>query len=148
MMKGLFFLLVLVLFSLAGVFTCQSSPSIGFVKTITGDVSIGTSSGTEKAFKNMKIEAGDFIKTGSVGSVGLIFNDDTVVSLGPLSEMIIEEFYFNPADNRLSFMARIVKGTFTFISGQIAKLAPQRVRIETPDATLGVRGTKFLVKVD
>jgi hypothetical protein len=62
--------------------------------------------------------------------------------------MSIESFLFNPVNKELSFIARMIHGTFSFITGQIAKLAPERVTFETPDATLGVRGTKFLVKID
>jgi hypothetical protein len=96
----------------------------------------------------MKIHQGDAIRTGATSSVGLIFDDDTVVSLGPHSELAIERFQFNPVDRELSFFARLLKGTFCFITGQIAKLAPNKVKFETPEATLGVRGTKFLVKID
>ena len=96
----------------------------------------------------MNIMQGDVIKTGKNGEAGLIFDDDTVVGLGPDSEISIEKFLFDPANRQLSFIAKIIHGTFSFISGQITKLAPQKVKFETPDATLGVRGTKFLVKVD
>ena len=41
-----------------------------------------------------------------------------------------------------------MKGTFSFLSGQIAKLSPDNVKLMTPDATLGIRGTKLLVKVE
>ena len=122
--------------------------SIGFVDSVKGEVMIVSSKIAVKAVQNMKVITGDSIKTGSSSSVGLIFEDDTVVSLGPGSEMVIEAFLFNPADRELSFVARMFKGTFSFITGQIAKLAPQNVQLETPGATLGVRGTKFVVKVD
>ena len=122
--------------------------SIGFVDSVKGEVMIVSSKSSVKAVQNMKVITGDSIKTGSSSSVGLIFEDDTVVSLGPGSEMVIEAFLFNPADRELSFVARMFKGTFSFITGQIAKLAPQNVQLETPGATLGVRGTKFVVKVD
>lgn len=122
--------------------------SIGFVDSVKGEVLIVSSQVTVTAVKNMSIISGDSIKTGSSSSVGLIFEDDTVVSLGPGSEMLIKDFLFNPADRELSFVARMIKGTFSFITGQIAKLAPQNVHLETPGATLGVRGTKFVVEVD
>ena len=122
--------------------------AIGFVDSVKGEVMIVSSKSSVKAVQNMKVITGDSIKTGSSSSVGLIFEDDTVVSLGPGSEMVIEAFLFNPADRELSFVARMFKGTFSFITGQIAKLAPQNVQLETPGATLGVRGTKFVVKVD
>ena len=122
--------------------------SIGFIDSVQGEVKIISQSLTVDAVQNMKIIPGDHVKTGSSSSVGLIFDDDTVVSLGPKSEMEVKEFLFDPADNQLSFIARMIKGTFSFITGQIAKLAPQKVQLETPTATLGVRGTKFVVEVD
>jgi hypothetical protein len=122
--------------------------SVAFVKFVSGEVYLVGGGNEVKAYPNMKVQQGDSIKTGADSSVGLIFEDDTVVSLGPESEMIVKSFLFNPMDRELSFVARMVKGTFSFITGQIAKLAPKKVKLETPDATLGVRGTKFLVKVD
>lgn len=122
--------------------------SIAFVDSVKGEVMIVSSEIAVKAVQNMKVIPGDSIKTGSNSSVGLIFEDDTVVSLGPGSEMEIDEFLFNPAERQLSFVARMIKGTFSFITGQIAKLAPQKIILETPSATLGVRGTKFAVEVD
>ena len=122
--------------------------SIAFVDSVNGEVMIVSSEIAVKAVQNMKVIPGDSIKTGANSSVGLIFEDDTVVSLGPESEMEVDEFMFNPAERQLSFVARMIKGTFSFITGQIAKLAPQKVILETPGATLGVRGTKFVVEVD
>jgi hypothetical protein len=122
--------------------------SAGIVKAVSGNVFITSAQTTVKAVPNMKIIQGDFIRTGANGSAGLIFDDDTVVALGPNSEMSIENFLFNPVNKELSFIAEMVHGTFSFITGQIAKLAPKKVIFKTPDATLGVRGTKFLVKID
>lgn len=122
--------------------------SAGIIKAISGDVFITSSKTDIKAVANMKIMVGDSIRTGEKSSAGLIFEDDTVVALGPNSEITIDSFLFNPANKELSFITRMIHGTFSFITGQIAKLAPDKVSIETPDATLGVRGTKFLVKID
>ncbi len=57
-------------------------------------------------------------------------------------------FSLIPSERELSFITRMIHGTFSVITGQIAKLAPEKVIFETPDATLGVRGTKFLVRVE
>jgi len=128
--------------------TLARPDSAGIIKTVSGEVYITSAETTIMAVANMRIIQGDSITTGADSSAGLIFEDDTVVALGPNSEMSIEHFLFNPVKKELSFIARMVKGTFSFITGQIAKLAPEKVELETPDATLGVRGTKFLVKVD
>ena len=122
--------------------------SVGIIKSLSGEVFLVNEDLKTKAAANMKINRGDTIVTGANSSVGLIFTDDTVVSLGPGSEINVENYLFNPADQELSFVTKLLRGTFSFITGQIAKLAPQNVKLETPNATLGVRGTKFVVKVD
>lgn len=122
--------------------------SIGFVKTVAGEVYIITPDTTIRAVPYMKINQGDSVKTTQKSSVGLIFKDDTVISLGPRSQIEINAFLFNPAKKELSFIAKLIQGTFSILSGQIVKLAPNKVKLETPDATLGVRGTRLLVKVE
>jgi hypothetical protein len=148
-MKTFLGIALLVASLLAGSGLCLAqSDSFGIVKSVSGEVLISRSHSVIRAVPNMKIIQGDSIKTGEKSSVGLIFEDDTVVALDPNSEITIEKFQFNPIDQELSFVARLFKGTFSFITGQIAKLAPKNVIFETPDATLGVRGTKLLVKID
>lgn len=138
-------ILVLILILLCS--TAQGG-NVGFVKSVSGEVFVISSGKIIVAATNMGIQEGDSIKTSGNSSAGLIFEDDSIISLGPNSEIKIESFLFNPVENELSFIARMIQGTFSFISGQIAKLAPQNVKLETPSATLGVRGTNFLVKVD
>lgn len=129
--------------------TWATIDGIGIIKSVSGPASITSQTDmTLPAVSNMKIGRGDTIRTGSGGTIGIIFNDDTSLSLGPDSELIVKDFLFEPADHRLSLIARMVRGTFSFISGQIAKLAPEKVQLKTPEATLGVRGTKFVVKVE
>lgn len=94
------------------------------------------------------IYTGDTIKTGADGSVGVTFRDNTILSLGPNSVVVIQEFLFAPAQGKLSLVTRLIKGTAAYLFGVIAKLSPQSVRFETPVATVGFRGTKVLVKID
>lgn len=148
-MKIIYSLSITIIFFLAAPLNSMAKfESVGFIKSVSGEVYIDSSTLSVRAVPNMKIVQGDSISTGAGSSVGLIFEDDTVVSIGPNSEIVIQDYSFNPVEKELSFVARMVKGTFSFITGQIAKLAPQNVKLETPDATLGVRGTKFLVKID
>jgi hypothetical protein len=120
---------------------------VGIIKAVNKDAFIVRSGKTHTATPGMKVMKGDLIKTGPGSSVGVIFEDDTVLSMGPKSEFVIEEFIFRPVENKLSFVARIIRGTLSFLSGQIAKLSPGSVRLETPSATIGMRGTHVLVKV-
>lgn len=148
-MKPFCSLLFCISFLLNGLVSANAQfDSVGIIKVVSGEVFVTGPSTTIKAVPNMKINQGDSIRTKVRSSAGLIFEDDTVVALGPNSELEIDNFLFDPVNKELSFIAKLVHGTFSFITGQIAKLAPKNVILETPDATLGVRGTKFLVKID
>ena len=89
----------------------------------------------------------DTLQTGSDGALGVIFKDDTVLSLGPDSLLVIDEFVFAPMEGELSIVTRMLKGTVAYLSGVIAKLSPESARFETPMATLGIRGTRFVAEV-
>ncbi len=67
--------------------------SVGFVKSVSGDVFIISSNVSVKAVPNMKLIQGDSIKTSDKSSVGLIFEDDTVVSIGPNSQLEIQSYW-------------------------------------------------------
>jgi len=147
-MSRYIFLFVLVISS-GWLQVCSAAlDSAGVIKFVTGGVSIVGQGGAISAVPNMRVSSGDVIKTDAEGFVGIIFADDTVVSMGPRSEFALDDFQFNPAEKELSFVMRMLKGTFSFLSGQIARLSPDKVKLMTPDATLGIRGTKLLVKVD
>jgi len=120
----------------------------GIVKSVKGRAVISRNGQSLDAANGMKILMGDVIKTTETASIGLIFDDDTVVSMGPASEMAIDEYYFAPIEGKLSFVVRFIHGTIAYLSGQISKLSPQSVRLETPVATIGVRGTQVLIKLE
>ena len=118
------------------------------VKTAAGTVTVVRAGKVILLKKDENIYTGDTLKTGVDGSVGVTFRDNTILSLGPNSIVVIQEFLFAPAQGKLSIVTRIIKGTAAYLSGVIAKLAPQSVRFETPVATVGFRGTTVLVKIE
>jgi hypothetical protein len=118
------------------------------VKTFTGTATITRKEKVIPASRDEKIYIGDTLKTGAEGSIGITFRDNTILSLGPNSVVVIQEFLFAPAQGKLSIVTRLMKGTAAYLSGVIAKLSPQSVRFETPVATVGFRGTKILVKIE
>lgn len=87
----------------------------------------------------------DVVETAS-GTVGLTFRDGSRISIGPNSRIVFKEFEYSPNEGRLAFLISVVRGTLHYISGIIAKLAPDSVKIETPVATVAVRGTRLLIK--
>ena len=120
---------------------------VGSIKHVKGDVSILRDGVSMPARSGFKVFIADVLQTGSEGSLGLILRDDAVLSLGSNSTLIIEEFLFAPAEGKLKFVGRIVKGTISYLSGLIAKLSPESARFKTPEATIGIRGTHFAVQV-
>jgi len=89
----------------------------------------------------------DVVETES-GSVGLTFKDGSRISIGPNSRIQFTEFDFTPTEGRLAFIIDVFRGTLHYISGVIAKLSPDAVKVRTPVATVAVRGTRFLVEVE
>jgi len=121
--------------------------SIGKIKTSKGEVVV-TRSGKEMPVRiDDLLYQNDTIRTGADSAVGIIFEDNTVLSLGPQSELVINEYVFAPEKGALSMMTSMLRGTATYLSGIIGRQSPESVKFQTPDATIGIRGTQFLVKV-
>jgi len=121
---------------------------VGFVKNVSGQASIARQQTSTPAKAGDKLYENDVLNTGRDGSMGLILQDNSVLSLGPNSRLVIKQFLFEPASQKLAFNAQIKKGTLTYLTGLIAKLNRKGVRIETPTAVCGVRGTHLAIKVD
>ena len=120
---------------------------VATVKTLDGEATIIRGDQRMPAALGSTIEQNDAVETSATGSVGLLFEDDTQLSLGPNSRATIDEFVYNP-DQSGSFVAKLWKGTLGFITGKVGKTTPENVRVETPLATIGIRGTSFVVSVD
>jgi hypothetical protein len=123
----------------------KSRDTIGIVKNSGGTVTIQRGKTVFPAVAGMKLAVGDVLSTGSEGSVGVILRDNSSLSLGPRSSIALQEFEFSPAEGKMSFIARLAKGTMAYMSGIIGKLSPESVRFDTPVASIGIRGTCFVV---
>ena len=129
-------------------FSAAPSPIIGTLQRVSGTAAVVRQDQILPAKAGLEIQANDTLRTGTDGSIGVVFQDDTLLSLGPDSFLVIDEFVYAPRQGKLSLVFRMVKGTAVYLSGLIAKLAPDSVRFVTPSASVGVRGTKFAVKVE
>ena len=132
---------------LFGAIAGASSP-IGLVKVTEGMATVQRGDETLPARLGLALQEGDVLRTGTDGRLGVVLRDDTRLSLGPESEIQIDHFVFNPAKSQLGLVVKIARGVMAFVSGNIAKLSHDAVRVETPVAIVGVRGTQFLVKVE
>src|SRR5207302_11426277 len=86
------------------------------------------------------------VVTGADGSVGITFSDNTLLSVGPDSRVAIDRFSFDTTTHKGAFETSLQRGTLSGVSGKIAKQSPDAMKVRTPAAMLGVRGTEFLVR--
>ena len=142
------FLLMCILLASVACATAQDERSVGLVKTVSGEATIEREGKRMTALPGSGLMLGDLLVTGASGTLGVILKDDTVLSLGPSSQTRIEQFSFDPAGGKLGMVLRVSRGVIEYLSGKISKLAPGSVRIETPVATLGIRGTHLLARIE
>lgn len=120
----------------------------GRIKVVSGSVFVVRAAGTIQATAGQALFEADTLRTGADGRVGITLNDDTRISLGPGSEARLDQFVYAPAERRGGLVLKVVRGLIAYVSGRIAKLSPDAVKLETPNAIVGVRGTTLVLRVD
>ena len=127
----------------------SSLASIGEVTLHEGNAAIDRQDG-EKGIvveKDLDIFSYDTVKTGN-GKVGIEFVDDTRVDVTQHSKLLIDDFVYDPNTKTGKLSLKATLGTVRYASGQIAKNSATNVKITTPTATIGVRGTDFTMTID
>ena len=122
--------------------------TVGVVRNSAGSATVTRGGSVLPAATGTRLHAGDTLGTGPDGSLGVILRDNSSLSLGPSSSLVLRDFLFSPSEGKFGLFVRLSKGTMAYLSGLIGKLAPEKVRIETPSATIGIRGTYFAVKAE
>jgi hypothetical protein len=125
----------------------EQPPVAGRVKVVSGAAFIIRGEAVIPAQLGQAVFELDRVRTGSDGRLGITLKDDTRFSLGPASEVHLSRFAYAPAQGKLALALDVVRGIAAYVSGRIAKLAPDAVRLETPGAIVGVRGTTVALSV-
>ena len=138
--------LAIVLLSIA-VTDCQAA-GIGTVTEQTGPTEIQRNRDVISSELNSDIESNDSVVTARARAQ-ITFKDDTKVQITEQSKLVIDDFVYDPNKSDAGKIGlKIAMGTARYASGQIAKNNPQQVKVETPTATIAVRGTDFSMTVD
>lgn len=142
-------------FSRALVFVClvltlplALAADAGRVKTSKGTVTIDRAGQRLPAMVGMPVQEKDVVSTGADGSVGISFTDNSMLSAGPNSVLILDKYAFDAASGKGALEANLARGTLAAVSGKMVKSSPESMKIRTPAAIMGVRGTEFVIKVD
>lgn len=127
--------------------TAGAGDAAGMLKVVKGSVSIERDGKRHAAGVGMPVEVADRVRTGPDGSVGVTLRDNTLLSAGPNSLVVIEKFAFDNTTQEGNLSVGIRRGTLSVASGRIAKKTPESVDFHTPTSVLGVRGTEFVIEV-
>jgi hypothetical protein len=120
---------------------------IGRIKFLHGYVAIDRGGETIPAQLGLPVRVKDRLLTGPDGQVGVTLHDETRLSLGRNSELKFDGFSFDASSHEGSMTLSILRGVMRFVSGLLVKNRPGALEIVTQQATIGVRGTDFIVEV-
>ena len=122
--------------------------SIGSVVAIRGKVTAVSAAGAvRKLTLKASVYLKDTLKTEKRSRLQVMFLDNTIVSLGPNSEMKIAEYQWKPEKNAGGMKTKVKEGVFRIMGGAITKVAPENFTTETPAATIGIRGSMYAGRV-
>lgn len=124
-----------------------SIAAIGKVTEQSGPTEIVRNKKSISSSVNTGVEMNDTIITARA-KAKLEFEDKTTVNITEQSKLIIDDFVYDPKKGSGKLAMKVALGTARYASGQIAKNNPQAVDVQTPTATVAVRGTDFSMTVD
>lgn len=119
------------------VITADGSATIEHTAAVVVQVSVP--SGPVQAKIGDFVYRGDVVQTGADSKLGLVFADGTALNVSSNARMELNEFVYDPKGKWNSSVFNLVKGTFTFVGGNMAKTG--NMRVNTTAATMGIRGT-------
>ena len=139
---------VLALFACMGTSVSAGEDHAALLKSADGDVRITRLDQTFPAVAGGHLRVSDRLTTAAGASAALVFRDGTLLTLGPGADILLQDYVFEPEDREFAFSVYLARGSAIYESGKIGKVAPESVRVDTPRATVGVRGTRFLIEAE
>ena len=94
-----------------------------------------------------EIYLGDEISSAPKSGMQLMLLDETVFTIGPDTDLSIDDFVYDPATGAGQMTASLTKGLFRFVAGNIAKGDPDDMQINLPTGTIGIRGTTGIIQI-
>lgn len=135
-------LIALALFSVSFPGMVQAAEPAGKVDAVVGQVTVAGADGTIRSLaKDAPVFAGDIISTGPNSRVRIVFSDEGVIFLRPSTRFVIDSYKHSGDKQRDESKFSLVKGGFRSVTGAIGQANKDKVKIVTPVATIGIRGT-------
>jgi hypothetical protein len=121
---------------------------VALVKQVSGRVTVLRQGQTLEATGGTQLQVTDRLVAAPDARAGVVFKDGTLLTLGGNADVLVRDYVFEPKAGKYAFSLYMTKGSAIYESGKIGKLAPESVKVETPKATVGVRGTRFLIEAN
>ncbi|MEJ8823942.1 FecR family protein [Variovorax humicola] len=130
--------------------TAPSAPThAGIVKNVRGEVQLLDTNGTMRAARpSDEVSPVDRVRTGPDSGASVVLRDGTTLIVGPSSQLDLKEFRYESTTQNGNLVVSLLRGSLRMITGQIGKGHPDDLRVETQTATIGIRGTDFIVEVE
>jgi hypothetical protein len=119
---------------------------VGHVTKLTGTATAVRNGVSIILNQGDNVDKGDVLQSGSDSTLGVTFVDGTVFGLSSNARMVVNEMVYDPNGSNNSSLLSLVQGTISFVAGETAKHGDMKV--DTPVATMGIRGTAVLVEID
>lgn len=126
--------------------TAAEEEHVALIKSVSGSVKVLRQTASLDAQAGTTLQVADRLQAGPDATAAIVFLDGTLLTLGNGADVQLRDYLFEPKSSRYGFSLYLTKGSAIYSSGKIGKVAPDTVKIETPTATIGVRGTRFLVQ--
>ncbi|ARU05012.1 hypothetical protein CCO03_10230 [Comamonas serinivorans] len=120
----------------------------GIFKAVEGEVFVVHGNSRTQPVVGQAIAESDRIETGSKSGAALTLSDGTVITVGANSSVSLTALRYEPVNQTGNLAVQIVQGTLRMITGALGKSQPDNVKVTTPTAVIGVRGTDFIVDVE
>ena len=141
-------LIKLVLVAILSLSAGSAIADIGKITTHEGSGEvIRKDGGRLVASLSLNIHSYDDVRTGN-GRIEITFDDDSTVKMSPNSKLVIDEFVFDPNPKKSKMAFKVAAGTARFATGKLGLVDKNKIKIRTPTATIGIRGTDFTTTVD
>ncbi|MET0290668.1 MAG: FecR family protein [Pseudoxanthomonas sp.] len=121
---------------------------VALVKHVSGSVKVTRQSATLDAAGGMQLQVADRLVAAPGATAAIVFKDGTLLTLGGGADVLVRDYVFEPKAGKYAFSLYLTKGSAIYESGKIGKLSPASVKVDTPKATVGVRGTRFLIEAN
>lgn len=124
----------------------QSDGRSGTFKNLEGSVAVIRGSQNLPALPGQGLLEGDRVVTGPMSAAAVTLRDGTMLSVGANASVDLSHYTFDTTSQNGSLLLHLLQGTLRMVTGIMGKTSPDMIKISTPTAVIGVRGTDFIVE--